>query len=87
MATIKTQIHLSKLGNSKVAEIPSKIIKQLNLTDNQELTVTAKDGSIVLTPVKRKPTNIHDLFVDWEDDGKCEQKLDWGEAKGQELPW
>ncbi|KRK85867.1 hypothetical protein FC99_GL002356 [Levilactobacillus koreensis JCM 16448] len=87
MATIKTQIHLVKWGNSKVVEIPSKAIKQLNLADDQELTFTIKDGSIVLTPVKKQPTNIHDLFADWEDDGKREQKLDWGKAKGHELPW
>lgn len=42
MATIKTQIHLVKWGNSKVVEIPSKAIKQLNLADDQELTVTLK---------------------------------------------
>jgi len=87
VATIEEQIHLAKWGNSKAARIPSKIIKQLNLADGQELTVTVQDDSIVLTPVQKQPTNIHELFANWEDDGKREQELDWGKAKGHELPW
>ncbi|WP_203638242.1 AbrB/MazE/SpoVT family DNA-binding domain-containing protein [Levilactobacillus wangkuiensis] len=87
MATTEEQIHLAKWGNSKAARIPSKIIKQLNLADDQELTVRVQDDSIVLTPVKKRPSNIHELFADWKDDGKRDQELDWGKAEGHELPW
>ncbi len=87
MAGIETQIHLAKWGNSRAARIPSKVIEQLNLADNQELRLTIQDDSIVLTPINKKPTNIHELFADWHDDGKREHELDWGESKGDELQW
>ena len=70
MELIKEQTRLAKWGNSKAARIPSQIIKQLKLDDNQDMTITIENGSIVLTPIKKNPTNIHELFKDWKDDGK-----------------
>ena len=87
MAAIEEKIHLAKWGNSNAARIPSKVVKQLNLTENQELTLTVQNDSIVLTPVERKPTNIHELFADWQDDGQREKELNWGKPTGSELPW
>ncbi|NVY96530.1 PbsX family transcriptional regulator [Lactobacillus sp. DCY120] len=79
----KEQIRLAKWGNSKAVRIPSQIIKQLE--DNQDMTVAIKDGSITLTPIKKCPTNIHELFKDWQDDGKRDHELDWGESVGNEV--
>ncbi|MDF3266404.1 AbrB/MazE/SpoVT family DNA-binding domain-containing protein, partial [Lactiplantibacillus plantarum] len=76
-----------KWGNSKAARIPSQIIKQLKLDDNQDMTITIENGSIVLTPIKKTPTNIHELFKDWQDDGKRDHELDWGKSEGNELQW
>ncbi|MFD1455666.1 AbrB/MazE/SpoVT family DNA-binding domain-containing protein [Levilactobacillus lanxiensis] len=87
MVVTQEQTYLAGWGSAKAVRIPSKIIKQLNLTDNQELTVTVQDDSIVLTPVKKQPVNIHELFADWKDDGKRNQELDWGKMEGHELPW
>ena len=70
MEPIKEQTRLAKWGNSKAARIPSQIIKQLKFDDNQDMTITIENGSIVLTPIKKNPTNIHELFKDWQDDGK-----------------
>ncbi|SPX95049.1 PemI-like protein [Lactiplantibacillus plantarum subsp. plantarum] len=53
MELIKEQTRLAKWGNSKAARIPSQIIKQLKLDDNQDMTITIENGSIVLTPIKR----------------------------------
>lgn len=87
MAAIEERIHLAKWGNSKAARIPSKIVKQSNLTDNQELEITIQNDAIVLTPIHKHPTDIHELFADWQDDGQRDQELDWGESTGSELPW
>ncbi|MFC6208105.1 AbrB/MazE/SpoVT family DNA-binding domain-containing protein [Levilactobacillus tongjiangensis] len=87
MASIEEQIHLAQWGNSKAARIPSKVIKQLDLEDNQELLLTIQNQSIVLTPVKKKPENIHELFAHWQDDGQRETELDWGKPEGNEQPW
>lgn len=87
MGTLKDQTRLTQWGNSKATRIPSHIIKQLGLKDNQPLTVTIQNHSIVLTPIKKQPTNIHELFADWQDDGQRDHELDWGKAEGEELPW
>nr|WP_308718710.1 AbrB/MazE/SpoVT family DNA-binding domain-containing protein [Lactiplantibacillus plantarum] len=88
MELIKATNTLSKVGeNSKAARIPSQIIKQLKLDDNQDMTITIENGSIVLTPIKKNPTNIHELFKDWQDDGKRDHELDWGKSEGNELQW
>lgn len=78
---------ISKWGNSKATRIPSQIINQLNLTDNQTMIIEVKNNAIVMTPKSKKPTNIHELFNGWKDDGKRDHELDWGQAQGDELPW
>ncbi len=84
--SIKEQTHLAKWGNSKAVRIPEKIIKQLKLSDDQEITITTKNDAISLTLVKKEPTNIHELFKDWQDDGQRDHELDWGKLEGHELP-
>lgn len=87
MTLVKERTRLSQWGNSKAARIPSQVIKQLQLDDNQDMTVTIDNGSVVLTPIKQEPANIHDLFKDWQDDGQRDHELDWGSSEGNELPW
>lgn len=87
MTLINEKTHLSNWGNSRAVRIPSNIIKQLKLDDNQDMTITIKNESIVLTPIKKRPTNIHELFKDWQDDGKRDNELDWGKPEGNELQW
>ena len=87
MELIKEQTRLAKWGNSKAARIPSQIIRQLKLDDNQDMTITIENGSIVLTPIKKNPTNILELFKEWQDDGKRDHELDWGNSEGNELQW
>lgn len=83
----KKTIKLTQWGNSKAVRIPADIVEQLGLKKEQPLTLTVNDGSIILTPIKKRPTNIHKLFEGWEDDGQRDHELDWGESKGKELPW
>ncbi|WP_143463011.1 AbrB/MazE/SpoVT family DNA-binding domain-containing protein [Levilactobacillus enshiensis] len=87
MELIKEQTSLAILGNDRAVRIPSQIIKQLNLDDNQDMTITIENGSIILTPIRKNPTNIHELFKEWQDDGKRDHELDWGKSEGNELPW
>ncbi len=35
----------------------------------------------------KEPTDIHELFSGWKDDGKRNHEIDWGNAQGNELPW
>lgn len=85
MASTQKLTRLARWRNSYVVQIPSEAIKQLNLTDNQALTISIKDNSIILTPIPKTPTNIHDLFADWKDDGIRDRELDWGNPVGREF--
>ncbi|WP_288530679.1 AbrB/MazE/SpoVT family DNA-binding domain-containing protein [uncultured Secundilactobacillus sp.] len=87
MERIREQTRLAKWGNSKAARIPNKIIRQLKLDDNQYMIITIENRSVILTPIKKNPINIHELFEDWKDDGKRDHELDLGKSEGNELPW
>jgi len=69
MAAINERVCLTKWGNSQAVIIPSSVINQLHLTDDQEFILTIQDKSIVLTPVLKRPRDIHELFAGWQDDG------------------
>ena len=56
---------LVKWGNSQVTRIPYEIVNQLDLKNNQKFTIDIKGDSIVLTPIQKKPKNIHELFKNW----------------------
>ncbi|MDN6899658.1 AbrB/MazE/SpoVT family DNA-binding domain-containing protein [Oenococcus sicerae] len=82
-----SETKIAQWGHSKATRIPTEIIKELNLKDDQKLLLTVKNNSIILTPIQQRPTNIHELFDGWQDDGNKDRELDWREAKGNELQW
>ena len=53
----------------------------------QSTIARIENGSIILTPTKKEPTTIHELSKDWQDDGKREHELDWGNSEGNQLQW
>ena len=87
MAMINEQRSLEKWDNSLAVRIPYQIIKELDLKDNQTLTVSVQGDSIVLTPIEKQPTNSHELFAGWQDDGQRDSELDWGPAMPNEIIW
>lgn len=82
---MKRRVRLSKWRHSKAIKIHNQIIKHLNLSGGQKVTVTIEGD--FLTSAKSEPTNIHELFKGWQDDDKRDHELDWGTPKGSELPW
>lgn len=78
---------LSKWGKSNATRIPSNLVKELGWKDNENLSIKIENNSLVLKPTSNRPTNIHELFAGWKDDGKRDTELDWGESKGNELKW
>jgi len=81
------QTKITQWGHSKAVRIPSSVIKQLDLKNDDKLSVTIENGSIVLTPLEKKLTNIYELFNGWVDDGVRDSEVDWGEARGNEFKW
>ncbi|HCY87760.1 MAG TPA: AbrB family transcriptional regulator [Desulfobacteraceae bacterium] len=45
---------IKKWGNSLAARIPKVIADSINLETDQAVTIEAKDGKIIITPVQRK---------------------------------
>ena len=61
---------VQKWGNSLGVRIPKSVIEKMNLSENAEVDIEHKNGSIVITPVKNKfsldalveqitPSNLH----------------------------
>lgn len=48
------QTKLSQWGHSKAVRIPNSVIKQLGLKNDDKLSVTIENGSIVLTPFEKE---------------------------------
>ncbi|GAX07109.1 PbsX family transcriptional regulator [Secundilactobacillus pentosiphilus] len=85
MKPMKEQTKITQWGNSKAVRIPDNVVEQLNLKNDDELSVTIENGAIVLTPLAKKPTNIHELFDGWIDDGVRDAEVDWGAPMGNEF--
>ena len=80
-------VTINRWGNSKGIRIPNKILKQLNLTDEQKLAISVEKNQIILSPQFDNPQTLEELFKDWHDDGFRDHELDWGNAQGNELQW
>ncbi len=75
---------LQKWGNGTGIRLPKKVVEAAHLQLNQQLEVTLRGDSVVLTPVK-KPAKIslHDL-VDGVTPSDIGGEIDWGQARGAE---
>lgn len=45
---------LQKWGNSLGLRIPKNMLDKLNLSENSEIEINYKNGSLVITPLKKK---------------------------------
>ncbi|MCT4488918.1 AbrB/MazE/SpoVT family DNA-binding domain-containing protein [Levilactobacillus parabrevis] len=87
MTLIEEHVYLKTLEGSIAVIIPNKVSNQLRLVAGQKIGITVENASIILTPVKNEPSNIHELFADWQDDNYRERELSWGKPTGSEFPW
>jgi antitoxin component of MazEF toxin-antitoxin module len=49
-----TEVVIKKWGNSLAARIPKVIADMIQLEKDQTITIEAKDGRIIITPVQKK---------------------------------
>lgn len=81
------ETQLKKWGNSQGIRIGKEELRELGYTDEEIVfTMTVDKGQIILTPKKKYPDNLEELFADY--DGSpldSEDKFDWGESVGREL--
>ena len=75
--------NIRKWGNSQGVCIPKFILDALKWSDNELVTISAENDTIVLKRTQERK-NIKELFANY--DGKYEpQEIDWGENEGTEI--
>ena len=74
---------IQKWGNSQGVRIPKYLLDVVNLNENDEIVLSAKDNKIVIEKASPRK-NILELFKDYEGDYVMEQ-VDWGEPVGREV--
>lgn len=63
---------------------PSNLKRIQDENPNKIVRLVRANMKDKLEHMGQRPTNIHDLFDGWKDDGIRESELDWGERKGHE---
>ncbi|EMS79600.1 MULTISPECIES: AbrB/MazE/SpoVT family DNA-binding domain-containing protein [Desulfotignum] len=62
-----TELVIRKWGNSLAARIPRAIARVVNLEKDQTVTIEAKEGRIIITPVKEKKEYTLDELLNQSD--------------------
>ena len=77
--------NIQKWGNSQGIRLPKFLLDSLNWSEDEEITITAKNNSIIIEQAKpqKRPT-IDQLFENYNGDYQPEE-IDWGEAQGSEV--
>lgn len=78
---------LKKWGNSQGIRIGKEELKELGYDEEEVVfTMIVDKGQIILTPKKKYPDTLEELFADYNGSPLgSEDKLDWGESVGREL--
>ena len=64
-----TELVIKKWGNSLAARIPKVIADMIQLEKDQAVTIEAKDGRIIITPIQKKKEYTLDELL-----GQCDPK-------------
>lgn len=81
------EIKLKKWGNSQGIRIGKEELKELgHLNGEVVFTMVIDNGQILLTPKKKYPDTLEELFADYNGNPLgTEDKFEWGESVGREL--
>lgn len=76
------QLSIAKWGNSLALRLPTHVLRSTHLEEGATVEVEVKDGSIVLTPTKKK-FKLSELL-----EGEAELRRgehNWGKPTGDEV--
>ena len=77
--------NIQKWGNSQGIRLPKFLLDSFNWSEDEEITITAKNNSIIIEQAKpKKRPTIDQLFENYNGDYQPEE-IDWGEAQGSEV--
>ncbi|HUA13574.1 MAG TPA: AbrB/MazE/SpoVT family DNA-binding domain-containing protein [Candidatus Sulfotelmatobacter sp.] len=74
-----------KWGNSSGVRLPKKILKAAKLEDDQQVTVSLKGQSIILTPVKSNDEYTLKKMLEGATPNNAHGEFDWGPDVGAEI--
>jgi antitoxin MazE len=77
---------IQKWGNSQGLRLAKHVLEEARLSVGDDVDVTAKDGVIIISPLKRV-RGKYDLreLVAGIPDGYTAGEMDWGSSAGQEV--
>lgn len=75
-------VAIAKWGNSLAVRLPRNVVQDANLSDGSPVEVTVRDGSVVVTPVRKK-YRLDDLLAQMKPEHR-HGETDWGLPQGEE---
>jgi antitoxin MazE len=77
---------LKKWGNSLALRVPTRLLAELNLSENSTVDVKVDDGKLIIAPMpKRKwKYSLEELLAGVSKDN-IHPETDWGSSVGEEL--
>ena len=75
---------LQKWGNSTAIRIPKRVVDAANIHVNQQVVVTLRGNSIILTPVAEKKKKTLESMLEGVTPQAVGGEFDWGEDIGVE---
>lgn len=77
------ELAIAKWGNSLALRLPRHIANDANLTEGAPVELTVKDGTVVVTPVRRK-YRLDDLLAQMNEENS-HPEIEWGGPQGDEV--
>lgn len=77
------QLAIAKWGNSLALRLPRHVAMDANLTEGVPVELTVRDGTVVVTPVRKK-YKLDDLLAQMNADN-AHPEVEWGEPQGDEV--
>ncbi|MBT2134857.1 AbrB/MazE/SpoVT family DNA-binding domain-containing protein [Croceibacterium sp. LX-88] len=77
------QFYVAKWGNSLALRLPNHLVRAANLTEGTPVEFSTRDGTVVITPVRKK-YKLDELLAQMTEDQR-HPETDWGDPKGDEV--
>lgn len=78
------EVKLQKWGNSSGIRIPSNVLKDLNLKNDDLIELTKVNQQLVMKKIKKKKLTFDERIANCPNKGIVES-FDWGKPKGKEI--
>lgn len=80
------RVALKKWGNSVSVRIPAAVMREFNLSVDQEVDLRAEDGRLLIEPIRdEKPRYSLDELVDGIRPDNLHEAVDFGAPVGKEV--